>query len=262
MTAPLAHTSLRCLVVEDEWPARNYLVESLAAMGADVVAAVATLAEAEQALAPGGIAVDVAFVDIHLASSGDTDAGMTLVRALAGQPGAPAFVIATAFAEHAVEAYALGVTDYLLKPFSEERVKQCLTRLRARLPLPTQRPVQRRVVARTKKGLVFLRTEETWAFEAADRLTFVHTPHGRYDVDLSLAALESSTGERFMRVHRNWLVNVDQVRALEREDGDTEVLLGAGLDDSQPTVRVPVAREKAQAVKELLLVGTTGLRRP
>jgi DNA-binding LytR/AlgR family response regulator len=94
---------LRALVVEDEWAARNYLVEMLHASGqAVVVAAVATVAEAQQALAPGGIVVDVAFVDIHLGHGHGDEAGMHLVRTLAGTPEAPLFVLATALSQHAV----------------------------------------------------------------------------------------------------------------------------------------------------------------
>jgi two-component system response regulator LytT len=219
---------LRALVVEDEWAARNYLVEMLHASGqAVVVAAVATLAEAQQALAPGGIVVDVAFVDIHLGNAqGDDEAGMHLVRTLAGTPGAPLFVLATALSQHAVEAYALGVADYLLKPIHEDRVTECLMRLQQRLAQTAPRSVPDRVVARSKKGLVLFARDEVWAFEAAERLMFVHTARGRFDVDLSLAAIEVSLGSEFLRVHRQWLVHTAHVRAIENEDGDTVVVVG------------------------------------
>src|SRR5437868_6522225 len=108
---------LHALVVEDEWPARNYLVELL-------------------------------------------------------------------------QASRLGEVDYLLKPFTEERVEQCLRRLQSRRPARTSAPPSpSKIVARRKKGLVFLRPDEVWAFEAADRLTFVHTPRGKFDLDLSLSAI-------------------------------------------------------------------------
>lgn len=257
---------LRALVVEDEWAARNYLVEMLHASGqAVVVAAVATLAEAEQALAPGGIGVDVAFVDIHLGNTqtdkGD-EAGMRLVRTLAGTPGAPLFVLATALSQHAVEVYALGVADYLLKPIHEDRVKECLLRVQQRLAQTAHRPgpvTPERVVARSKKGLVLFARDEVWAFEAANRLMFVHTARGRFDIDLSLAAIEASLGSAFLRVHRQWLVHTAHVRAIENEDGDTVVVVGGEPPDD---IRVPVARERKGAVRDLLLHGATGLRRP
>jgi len=250
---------LRALVVEDEWAARNYLVEMLHASGqAVVVAAVATVAEAQQALAPGGIVVDVAFVDIHLGHGHGDEAGMHLVRTLAGASEAPLFVLATALSQHAVEAYALGVADYLLKPIHEDRVKECLARLQQRLAQTAPRSVPDRVVARSKKGLVLFARDEVWAFEAAERLMFVHTARGRFDVDLSLAAIEVSLGSGFLRVHRQWLVHIAHVGAVENEDGETVVVVG---DEPARELRVPVARDRKVAVLDLLLHGATGLRR-
>jgi DNA-binding LytR/AlgR family response regulator len=247
---------LRALVVEDEWAARNYLVEMLHASGQAVVAAaVATLAEAQQALDPGGIVVDVAFVDIHLghaqrdkADQAD-EAGMHLVRTLADTPQAPLFVLATALSQHAVEAYALGVADYLLKPIHQDRVTECLVRLQERLAHTTRRSVPAvpdRVVARSKKGLVLFARDEVWA-------------RGRFDIDLSLAAIEASLGSEFLRVHRQWLVHTTHVRAIENEDGETVVVVGG---EPPGEMRVPVARDRRGAVRDLLLHGATGLRRP
>jgi len=100
-----------------------------------------------------------------------------------------------------------------------------------------------RIVARRKRALVFVRLEEVWAFEAAERLAYVHTARGRFDVDLSLAAVEASFGRTLLRVHRKWLVNTEYVSELE----------GAGL-------RVPVARERARRVRAALLGNTLGIR--
>jgi DNA-binding LytR/AlgR family response regulator len=263
MTAGIA-PALRALVVEDEYPARNYLVELLESSRlAEVVGAVGSLEEARQALAPegpGGL-IDVVFVDVHLAGSRRDESGLTLVRALAGVSGAPMFVLATAFDEHAVEAFELGVVDYLLKPFSEERVVQCLRRLQQRRPPAPEHDAPARIVARRRRSLVFLEPHEIWAFEAADRLTFVHTTHGTFDIDLSLAAVEASFGRAFARVHRNWLVSAAHVKELERDGHETRLFVGAGLGDSGKGVRVPVARDRAAQVREMLLANARGLRR-
>lgn len=87
-----------------------------------------------------------------------------------------------------------------------------------------QRP--RRVVARRKKSLVFLDPQTIWAFEAADRLTYVHAPEGRFDIDLSLAAIEASFGRALFRVHWNWLVNLTCVKELDRDSGGAIVTVG------------------------------------
>ena len=258
---------LRAFVVEDEWPARNYLVELLESSGlAEVVGAVGGLDEARQALAtdPPGVGVDVVFVDVALDGAAPGDSGLTLVRAVSGSPTSPMFVLATAHENHALEAFELGVLDYLLKPFNEERVVACLRRLHQRRGAvgPSRSAIgPARIVARRKRNLVFLEFHEIWAFEAADRLTFVHTTHGTFDIDLSLAAVEGSFGRAFVRVHRNWLVNATHIKELERDGHETKLFVGAGVADAAKGVRVPVARERAAAVRDMLLVNATGLRR-
>jgi DNA-binding LytR/AlgR family response regulator len=256
---------LRVLVVEDEWPARNYLVELLESSGlAEVVGAVGSIEEARQALAgdPPGVGVDVAFVDVQLDGASRGESGLTLVRSMASAPNVPMFVLATAYDEHALEAFELGVADYLLKPFSEDRVVQCLRRLEQRRSQSPSASGPARIVARRKRSLVFLEPQEIWAFEAADRLTFVHTMHGTFDIDLSLAAVEQSFGRAFVRVHRNWLVNAAHIKELERDGHETKLFVGDGVADAGRGVRVPVARERAAAVREMLLTNATGLRRP
>lgn len=253
---------LRVLVVEDERPARDYLVELLTGSDlAEVVGAVASVPEARQALqlAPSGLAVDAVFVDIALGGSGG-ETGLDLVRASLHDAHRPLFVLATAFKDHAIEAFELGVDDYLLKPFYEERVEQCLRRLHdRRRPSRPWSPL--RIVARHGKSLVFLEPGEVWAFEAADRLTSVHTPHGTFDLDLSLSAIEASFGRALTRVHRNWLVNASFIKELERDAGETRIFVGLGIGPEQRGLWAPVARERAQAVREMLLASATGLRR-
>jgi two-component system response regulator LytT len=257
---------LRTLVVEDEWPARNYLVELLEGSGlAEVVGAVAGVEEAREALkgGPSGAGIEAVFVDVQLSGGGDAEeSGLDLIRNIARDPTPPMFVLATAFERHAIEAFELGVVDYLLKPFTEERTAQCLRRLhdrrRAIAPATTS---ALRIVARRKRSLVFLEPHEIWAFEAADRLTCVHTEHGVFDLDLSLTAIESSFGRAFTRVHRRWLVNASYIKELERDGNETRLFVGPAIGDGTRGVRVPVARERASSVREALLSNATGLRR-
>jgi len=256
---------LRALIVEDEWPARNYLVELLEATGSvQVIGAVASVDEARAALdgKPGSM-MDVVFVDVQLVPDGER-AGLLLARELRGVPDAPLVVLATAFKQHAIEAFDLGVADYLLKPFSEDRVGACVERLVGRLNREAEPATPMRIVARRGRGLVFLEPAEVWAFEAADRLTSVHTARGVFDVDLSLSTIETSLGKSFLRVHRNWLVNATHIRELDREGSETTLFIGAGLTtegSASPGVTVPVARERAQGIREMLLANAMGVRK-
>lgn len=257
-------TSLRALVVEDEWPARNYLVELLQQTGrAEVIAAVSTTAEAQQALDPSSsAAIDVAFVDVHLKPQKGDQSGLSWLRSAARAKGTPQFVLATADRAHALEAFDLGVVDYLLKPFTPARVAACVERLfERRGPMVHDAGAPSlRVAARRDRVVVFLEIEEVWACEAADRLTFVHSARGRFDLDLTLSTIGVSFGRTLLRVHRNWLVNPARVLELEREGGDTSLFVGVADAREKSGVRVPVAKERASEVRDALLSATRGIR--
>lgn len=244
-------SALRVVILDDEWAARGYLAELVSGSGlGQVVGAFDNSTELEQVLRAGDCC-DLALIDIHLEPN--PTAGIDLVKRMAGHRPLPYFVFSTAHTEHALAAYDLGVVDYLLKPYSAERVTRCLLRVqdahRRREEL-----VPERLVARKKRNLVFLEIDRVIAFEAQDRTTVVHAADGTYELDLTLAALSTTFAGRFTRVHRNWLVPLTLVRELVRDDGEISLLLGdRGLS-------VPVSRDKAQEVKELLLTGP-GLRR-
>ncbi len=104
----------------------------------------------------------------------------------------------------------------------------------------------------------FLRLDEVWAFESAERLAYVHTGRGRFEIDLSLSAVEASVGRTFLRAHRSWLVNVLHVKELEGYGSEMELFVGA--EGEQTGVRIPVSRDRAQVVREALLSRTMGIR--
>jgi DNA-binding LytR/AlgR family response regulator len=252
---------LRALVLEDEWPARNYLVQLVERTGlAHVVAAVPSTALATEALGSSPHRIDVAFVDVHLASAhAKEQSGLTWIEQTVRTRGeaAPRFVLSTAHDEHALRAYDLGVVDYLLKPFTEARVKRSLDRLLAASSAHAPERVEDvRIAARDGRAIVFLRKDEAYAFEAEGRLCFVHSYRGRLDVDLSLTSLESVLGAGYLRVHRSWLVSLEHVRSIERDGGDAVLLVGP----QEPPVRVQVARDRAAAVRDRLLSRAVGLR--
>lgn len=256
---------LRILVLEDEWPARNYLVQLVEQSGlGHVVAAVAKPAMASEALATAPEPIDVALVDVHLAGErSPARAGLAWIESvLEGgdtSRSAPRIVLTTASKEHAMRAYELGVVDYLLKPFTEGRVRAALERLVSfgRAAGRSWADDDVRIAARQGKAIVFLKRADAFAFEADGRLCFVHTPSGRLDVDLSLTSFESVLGPSFMRVHRNWLIASDAVRSIEREGGDSVLLVGP----NEPPLRVQVARDRAAMIRERLLASAVGLRR-
>lgn len=251
---------LRALLLEDEPPARDYLAELLTGTGrVDVTVAVATTAEARRALEPeSGLSIDVLFADVQLVGAASTEAGLDFVRSLGAE--GPRLVLATAHRQYALAAWDLGLFDYLQKPFTRERVAECVRRLVGRQPAPVAAKPSR-VLARRQRTLVFLDIAEVWGFEAEERLTFVHTADGKFDFDLPLSSVAATFPDELVRVHRNWLVNASMVRSLERAEGEIELFIGPRFGREQPGIRVPLARERAVKVREILLANAAGVRR-
>jgi two-component system response regulator LytT len=130
-----------------------------------------------------------------------------------------------------------------------------------RLTVPFRADASSRIVARKKRSLVFLEPSQVWAFEAAQRLTYVHSQAGVFDLDLSLVEIEAALPGWLARVHRRWLVSLSQVRELERVAGESTLFVGSILGEQRSGVTVPVARDRAQALRDMLLANATGVRR-
>jgi DNA-binding LytR/AlgR family response regulator len=224
---------IRVVVVEDEPLARRHLVELLGELpGVEVVA------EAENGrLGLAAVAAhrpDALFLDVEMPGMRGTE----LARLL--PPPRPAVVFVTAFAEHAVEAFAGGAVHYLLKPVSRVGVSEALSRVR-----PAGDPLQRewlRIPARRRGGTRLLRPEEVEALVADLGDCTAWTADGPQPVDGTLAHWEGRlAGHGFVRVHRNALVRLAAVRELS---ADGELVLPGG--------RLPVSRRRLEEVRRRL----------
>jgi len=119
-----------------------------------------------------------------------------------------------------------------------------------------------RVAARRRDAIIVLELHDVWSFEARERLCFVHSCSGRFDVDISLHELAACLGPDFVRVHRSWLVNLANVREYRGVQHSHMLVVGRlGGTTPHEAIEVPVSREYAMDVRARLLDGTVGFRR-
>ena len=119
---------IRALIVDDEEPGRINLRYGLAAHANwQLVAECASAAAARAVLDEQE--VDVIFLDIQMPQ----ETGLALARELAQREEPPLVIFATAYNEHAIEAFEVHALDYLLKPFDDQRLAQALERAAAML---------------------------------------------------------------------------------------------------------------------------------
>src|SRR6056297_2910741 len=72
---------------------------------------------------------DLIFLDINL----QTDSGLIIARKILEMNNPPQIILATAFDQHAVKGFEMGVVDYIVKPIIEDRLKKCIDRARKNL---------------------------------------------------------------------------------------------------------------------------------
>ena len=185
--------------------------------------------------------VELVFLDVQMP---EVD-GFQVLEAL--RPGTlPATIFVTAHDAYAVRAFDVHAIDYLLKPFDDARLFTALARAKARLagrgtPASDQlqalldehvRRDQRaeRFLVRARGKVVVVKTQDIDWIEAADYYATLHVGGQSHLVRKTMAELEVSLdGQRFVRVHRKAIVNVDRVRevhALFR--GDATLVLADG----------------------------------
>jgi len=237
------------LVVDDEPVARAGMRRMLADIEwIDCVGEAATGPAALEAI--DRLRPELVFLDIHMPGM----SGIEVLRRLSHRP----FVVfTTAYAEHAVVAFELGAVDYLLKPFGAERLQASLDRARAALgePLPPvldrlgellSQSAMTRLFVRTGRAILPIAVADVAWFESVGDYVNVHAGGAQHLIHLSLARLEARLDpERFARIHRTCIVNLDRVAAFQRQPSGQLV---ARLDDG---TCLPVSRAKAQELRSI-----------
>lgn len=223
---------MRVLIVDDEAPARDKLRRwlgeqpdiAIAGEAADGLAAAAAIAE----LSP-----DVVFLDIQMPGLSGLEVAAQL------EPGtAPRVVFVTAFDEHAIKAFELNATDYLLKPYDKDRLRKTLERLRGadtagnavHVARSQTGSSERLLVPRKEGGLQLIEAAAILWLEADDNYVHVHTSSAKYLLRRTLTDLLAQLGEqRFTRIHKSAAVNLAEIRTLEPLfKGDHEITLRSG----------------------------------
>lgn len=242
----------RCLIVDDEAPARAELRHLLSEL--DVVQIVGEATNVGEALELlRSLTYDLVLLDVRMPGG----SGLDIAAALQRLPRHPKVIFTTAYPDHAVEAFDLEAADYLLKPFDSDRLARAIDRAltgasddHAALPasarsattMLTRIPVQRaeRTVLVDAAAIVYASASRGYShLQLADE---------RLLVSFSLNELDRRLSGEFFRVHRSYLVNLAHVRELV---SDFKGGLSVVMDDHRRS-RVEVARRHAHELRQAL----------
>ncbi len=223
--------TVTCAIIDDEYPARILLGDyvkripylELTGTFKNPMAAMAGLQESP---------ADLLFLDIQMPE-------LTGVEFLRSMPQKPVVIFTTAYPDYALEGYELDVCDYLLKPIAFERFVQAankaaeLIRLRRNVPGAAPEPIIQNegyISVKADHKIYRIGYSEILYIEGLREYVTFHTGQGKIVALESLKNLEEILpSERFMRVHKSYIVNRRKVISLygnQLEIGKTTIPIG------------------------------------
>ena len=228
---------IRCMAIDDEPLALQQIATYIGKVPfLELTAQCQSAVEARQFLEND--TVDAIFCDINMPDLN----GMDFVKSLTTPP---LIVFTTAYAEYAVEGFKVAAVDYLLKPFGLQDFQRAANRLQERLAPPSSLHSTPSSLHSTPSSenanVVFLKSDyriikvainDIRYIEAMSEYLKVHLRNEQKPITtlLSMKKIEERLPHNFMRIHRSYIVNLDDIREVNKNrvilDADTYLPIG------------------------------------
>ena len=222
---------IKCLAIDDEPLALKQLVAYIEKVPYLELAGQASNAVEARAFLRDNTA-DVMFCDINMPDLN----GMDFVKSLAAPP---LVVFTTAYADYAVEGFRVNAVDYLLKPFGLDEFRRAAERVKERLS--TEASQQTEPAIRSNDDSLYVKSDYRVVRITVSKIRYVEamSEYLRIHVEgepkpittlLSMKKMEERLPDTFMRVHRSYIVNLQQVQEVNKNriilDADTYLPIG------------------------------------
>ena len=234
---------MRTLIVDDEPLARSRLKRLLnESHEAEVIGEASNASEAlalVEKLQP-----DLVMLDIEMPGMD----GLTLAEALNQLPIPPAIVVVTAHPEHALDAYRVGPSDYLLKPVDPSRLKATLERVgtHTRAHIEKQDAQNPWISYQVGNSVRRIRFDQVQYFVAEDKVVKMVFDGGEAIVDSSLTQLQNQYGELVLRIHRHTICNRSRVVGVIKHNN------GFAVEVTNTTTTLDISKRCEPLIKKLL----------
>ena len=245
-------TTLTAVIIDDEAPARSLLREYLSAHP-DVSIAAECANGYEAVKAAGELKPDLLLLDIQMPKLDGFE-----VLDLIGRDAANV-IFTTAYDEYALRAFNVHAVDYLLKPFSAERLAESLALARARKrdrePVPVRELVATyregsgldRLLIRDRSNVHVIPVDQIDYIEAQDDYVSIRAAGRSHLKEQTLGELEQQLATKgFLRIHRRYILNVSRLARIELSQKDSRIAI---LKDN---TELPISRSGYAKLRDLL----------
>lgn len=160
--------------------------------------------------------VDIVLLDIEMPEM----SGLQFINTLRQRP---EIILVTSQKDYATEAFDYEVTDYLLKPVSNQRFMKAINRATANLSaskspskVPNQKQQDSTIFIKERNQFTRLDKNLIQYVEAYGDYVNIYTPNRKYTIHSTMKGMEQKLDdERFMRVHRSYIVNVELIESFD-----------------------------------------------
>lgn len=235
---------MKIAIIDDERPARSELIHYLHEIlpDADVMEADSGAAGLELI---SNHPFQLIFLDIELGDINGTSLAVAIKQIL---PDA-CIVFATAFSDYAVKAFQIGVSNYILKPFSKEQLQTVIDQCREKVIGKAERPVVTKLPITSNRKVVMVDIDQIVFVETENRGCLVHTTEGDFKENITIGEYEKRLqGHRFYRIHKCYIINLDQIHEIIPWHNNSLALKMFGYE-SEP---IPVARNNVKTLKQMI----------
>ena len=207
---------IRIAICDDEANTRAYLSSLIRAQSCPCE--IVEYASANDCLADTR-EVDLLFLDIELAPSGDRLDGMALARTIRERTTGPQPVIifVTGYERYVFDAFDVGAFQYLLKPVDEEKFAQVFARAAAQIGAAREKPgrVLTLQSANTSKTVPL---DSIYYIESSNHKVELHLKDGVFACYAKIGELELELQDQFFRIHKGYLVNLSYVDGYSKSE--------------------------------------------
>lgn len=239
---------MRIAIIDDEKPARSELKFLMLQCLPD--AEITEISSGEEALEIfSKMAFDLLLIDINLGDISGTILASTVHKLM---PEAE-IVFATAYNTYAEKAFEVDALYYLLKPFSEDKVRQMVERYKGkRKSLPEVPSISfSKIPLNIDKKTIMMEISDVVYIESQNRVCLIHTINGDYQDNNTLNYFEERLlSKGFFRIQKSYLVNLNQVKEMYPWFNGTYCVKMAGYKNDA----LPVSRKKIKQLKALLCI--------
>lgn len=218
------------LIVDDEFLARKLLTEYVSKIDfLNLVDSCPDVTKAMEVLSKEQI--DILLLDIQMPDI----SGIEMLRMIDNKP---AVILTTAYSEYAVDAFSLGVVDYLLKPFDYARFLQAINKVvnNGQMTVSSGDPANDYLMVKADYKLYKVNYDDLLFIEGQHEYVTFHTTTKRITALYSLKNLEDTLPkDKFVRTHKSFIVSIKNIQDIDKTNvtvAGNKIPVGASFRDA------------------------------